>query len=247
MLRNIFLPVLLLISHYGYLYMRNFIKVQESILLSAMYLFHYEFIFWTLCFIFQFFDKNFPEHQKKLKSKNKEKYTFNEMLPFVIVNHVVQFCIWSLMFHLNLRNDYSESLGATIIWFVAVYIAFAATFYFGHFAEHKFQWLKPTHVLHHETFAISGLSGHCMTLFDFFFQSIFGGCAGILLFNFGCSPMALLAFASYGIFNTVVVHSGWDIEFLPDPKIHFLHHSKYNVNYGCGIFDDVFNTASRSF
>jgi len=41
---------------------------------------------------------------------------------------------------------------------------------------------------------------------------------------------------------TQVTHSGWDLPFFPDPKPHFLHHSRYFCNYGI-FLDHVFKTS----
>eukprot|EP01080_Neovahlkampfia_damariscottae_P004487 gene4487-7868_t len=240
------LPILIVVAHYGYLYVRNNRNYKEANILSMLYLAYYETIFWTTSVVFHFMDKYMKNHPNKIQSKNETNLDILDAIPTILLNHFVQFFVWSFMFQVSLRNDYSDSLILTFIWFLAIYVAFAAVFYFGHYAEHKLQFLKTTHVLHHETFATKAFTGHYMTLIDFFFQSIFGGCAGIALCFLGCSPMAVLAFVSYGIFNTVVTHSGWDFEYLPDPKIHMAHHSKYFVNYGCGIFDEIFNTKGIS-
>ena len=234
----------ILFCHYLYLYLKNYLYDHQ--LLFFVYTFGYELTYWSCSFFFEYLDRNYPNHEKKLKSKSTSKYTFEECALQSAKNNFVQFFVWNFLFYYFTRLDYkyNDSLLATFIWFFIIYTVFDFTFYVGHFGMHNIPSWKSIHDLHHETYATCGVSCHMMTFPDFIFESL--GCGAsviILLFPFGCSPMAIYAFLSHGIMNGVVSHSGWDIWFLNDPRTHFLHHLKYKVNFSGGIFDHVFQTA----
>lgn len=45
-----------------------------------------------------------------------------------------------------------------------------------------------------------------------------------------------------GAWNGVVVHSGYDLPFCPNPLLHLAHHRKGNVNFSLGILDALCGT-----
>lgn len=47
-----------------------------------------------------------------------------------------------------------------------------------------------------------------------------------------------------GAYNLLVTHSGYDLAWLPDPKTHWLHHSKQVVNFGV-FLDHLFQTGQK--
>jgi sterol desaturase/sphingolipid hydroxylase (fatty acid hydroxylase superfamily) len=82
-----------------------------------------------------------------------------------------------------------------------------------------------------------GMTSHYMSLIDFFFEGTIEFLIMIILFSFGGSPISFICFACSHSVNTVIVHSGYKIKFLPNPEHHYLHHIKYNINFGIGPFD----------
>jgi sterol desaturase/sphingolipid hydroxylase (fatty acid hydroxylase superfamily) len=83
-----------------------------------------------------------------------------------------------------------------------------------------------------------------MSLIDFLFEAVLEFVVFVVvLMSLGMSPMAFISFCSLGMFNTVVVHSGYDIPFLPDPYPHYLHHKTSKVNFSIGLMDYILNTS----
>jgi sterol desaturase/sphingolipid hydroxylase (fatty acid hydroxylase superfamily) len=130
--------------------------------------------------------------------------------------------------------------------FTACYIiGYDCVFFVGHRAMHirtKYvgDFLLRIHDKHHASFADSGVSHHYMSFFDYLLETVFPVFVPILLLGYHESAFAALLIM--GGYNGVVVHSGWDLPFLPDPNPHFAHHRKYCVNFGLGIFDVALGT-----
>jgi sterol desaturase/sphingolipid hydroxylase (fatty acid hydroxylase superfamily) len=83
-----------------------------------------------------------------------------------------------------------------------------------------------------------------MEFIDFLLEVVFEVWGFIfILMPLGMSPMAFLGFSSLGIFNTIVVHSGYDLFWFPDPYPHYLHHKEMKVNFSIGLLDFIFKTS----
>jgi hypothetical protein len=75
-----------------------------------------------------------------------------------------------------------------------------------------------------------------MSIFDFFFQVLLPlsiSLSYVTIFN--ASPISLIIISFIGNYNTVIVHSAYDIPFLANPKEHLGHHLKYTVNFSVNI------------
>jgi sterol desaturase/sphingolipid hydroxylase (fatty acid hydroxylase superfamily) len=241
-------PLLVYFCHHFYIYFKQKTQLSSPSSFILVYLLTYETIFWTFSIFFEFLDRTWKDHPNKIKSKTIMKHSFVTMFPQVLLNHILQGSIWFFCAtQTEMKEDFRINLFETFFWFLMIYIVFDAIFYAGHYAMHHVKFMKPFHMIHHETFSTSGISGHYMSVVNFFFDSIAPGIVIILLmFPLGCTPMGFISFAAYGIFNTVVVHSGWNFKYMPDPLPHFYHHTKYNVNYSAGIFDKIFKTELKS-
>jgi sterol desaturase/sphingolipid hydroxylase (fatty acid hydroxylase superfamily) len=166
-------------------------------------------------------------------------------------NDVIQVIAWSVLsiFYFDkYTTDISNSPfvirhAIHLFWNLACFFVFDLIMYYGHIWMHSTKRWRSMHQEHHETFATSGLSSHFMSFPDFIIESI-----GIvivyivILIPLGCPLVPILQFLSYGIYNTIFVHSGWDFSFTPDPRPHYLHHLRYRVNYGIGLFDRIYST-----
>ena len=111
---------------------------------------------------------------------------------------------------------------------------------------HKWRWLYiKSHQLHHLTYCSQGITAHYMHWIDFFLESTIEGITHVLCFPLGGSPIGFISFTCAGVFNGVVVHSGWNFKFLPDPVRHYFHHSKFSVNYSIGPLDFLLGTSDN--
>eukprot|EP01080_Neovahlkampfia_damariscottae_P003261 gene3261-5704_t len=222
--------------------------MNDATLLTIMFPICFEIIYFGSGFVYWWMDNGGISKESKEKYKLPEihstkastlKIVFN-----VLRNHVVLFLLCNLLIPRTLQTNFNESIIATLIWNGLEYALFDIIFYFGHRAMHSVSWLRFTHFEHHNTYATIGLTGHYMEMIDFFFEVAFEQLGFvIILMPFGLSPMAYLGFANLGIFNTVVVHSGYDFFYLPDPRPHYLHHKNIKVNYSIGVLDSVFKTS----
>lgn len=133
----------------------------------------------------------------------------------------------------------------TLLYLALYIVGYDVVFFAGHRAMHvrnrvMGDFLVRWHDRHHSSFADSAVSHHYMSFLDYLLETVFPVFVPILVVGFHESAFAALLVM--GGFNGVVVHSGWDLPFLPDPNPHFAHHKKYCVNYGLGIFDVALGT-----
>lgn len=195
-----------------------------------------------------------PDFKRKYKIQDERKSIHSqwEIFEVGIRNEVVQFIVIFTLFYYYLNkydnpSDYYSFIPRQVVnffWNIVCFVIFDFVMYYGHVWMHNTKEFKSVHQGHHETFATSGLSSHFMSTIDFFIESIGILMAYIMiLIPLGCPVVPIIQFASYGIYNTVFVHSGWNFPFAPDPYPHYLHHLKYRVNYGIGIFDRIHSTA----
>jgi len=124
----------------------------------------------------------------------------------------------------------------TIVWVIIYTLSYDVIFYLGHRALHASRKLyEVAHKLHHTTFADRAITYHYMDFIDFMFEISLPNLIPQLIF--GMNVPAWIAFLIMGTWNAIVVHSGWDLPFCPDPAEHVAHHTKYKVNYGVGVLD----------
>lgn len=236
---------IVVICHYFYHLFRYTFLLSDLMTTIILNIFLYEIFFWVPALIFEWMDRDgfSKELKKRFKLTEVEsKVTFWDTVISSILNQICQHIVISFLMYLVLRK-FDESFISTIFWIFVYYIIHDIVFYFGHLLMHKWKWLyQKVHKKHHQVFASIAASAHYMTWFDFFLESMCEAIFHVLCFPFGASPIAFISFSCAGVFNGVVVHSGYDIPYLPDPKRHYFHHTKYKVNYSIGPLDRMLGT-----
>lgn len=236
---------IVIVCHYFYhliRYIFTFSDLMTSLILNILL---YEFFFWVPALIFEWMDRGGISKELKLKYKLPEIKTnvrFTDTVIVSILNQIGQHIVISILMYIALKK-FDESFTSTLTWILVYYIIHDLIFYFGHLIMHKWAWLyQKVHKKHHLVFASIAASAHYMQWFDFFLESMSESICHVLCFPFGASPIAFISFSCAGVFNGVVVHSGYDFPFLPDPKRHYFHHTKFKVNYSIGPLDKVLGT-----
>jgi len=250
---------ILTVGHYSYVWTYpNPGNVEYNITDAGQQLFDTTFhvmwywmiIAWSAILGCEYLDRTKSTMFKKLKppkfaqAKGQKEPSFNMQLPVVVRNMFFAIswafgCGYFLHWYVKpfTRSEH-DSLLRTFVWFFVHLATADVVFYTSHVAMHQVPWARKTHLLHHTSWAISGLAGYYMSPIDFFFEHLSAFLALFFWGEFGPQWVATIAAGSW---NVVLSHSGYDFPFGPDPRQHWLHHAKYKVNYGI-ILDKVFNT-----
>lgn len=233
-------------THFLFIYLRDYIRLNHLSATIVFSFFFHEFWYFAPAIIFELMDREIlvsSEFKKTYKQKSiNSKYSFGFMSLIVLRNHVIQYVVFCFLVIYN-NNDTIEAWYHTLGWSVIFFLVTDWTLFFGHYFMHLTEWIyKVTHSLHHNTFASQAVSAHFMTVIDFFLESMLPMIVSVLFFKYGASSIALLSFACAGALNTTVVHSGYEIPLFSSPKLHYLHHLKYNFNFSIGITDYLFQT-----
>jgi len=177
--------------------------------------------------------------KKSIQERNE---MFNTMALVAIKNEFVQFCCCIISFtYLLPPSHLDKNEGGmlwSLFWTLVFFLPYDFIFFTGHYFLHN-PTLHRFHRLHHSTYADSAVSGHYMHWIDWWLESILPGLVGslILCYWFGAPGSAFVNFTFIGGFNTAVVHSGWEFDYLPSPWDHYAHHKKLNRNYAIGPSD----------
>lgn len=233
-------------THFLFIFLREYFRLNNLTATLILSFFFHEFWYFFPAIIFELMDREIlvsKEFKGKYKLKEiNSKYKFGEMVPTVLLNHVLQYIVFCILVVYNTRET-TESWTHTLMWSVIFFLVTDWTLFFGHYFMHLNETIyKFTHSLHHSTFGSQAVSAHFMTIIDFTLESVVPMVVSILFFKYGASGVALLSFACAGALNTTVVHSGYELPFLSSPKQHYLHHLKYNYNFSIGITDYLFQT-----
>lgn len=235
--------LLFLIIQFTYLPFKEYFSythVQTSIIFYLVFYLGVEVIFMI---IFEVLDQTPVLKEKYKKHQEETKVGKFEILKVLIFNELVQFAVFCLLMKkFCTEENYNTNIFYSLFWQIIINLGNDFISYIGHIWMHQTENFKKIHDLHHQTLATSGFTSHYMSLPDFFLESIILIIYMALLMPFGCSPIPILQFSSFGIFNTVVVHSGYDISFFPSPESHWNHHKYYKINYSFGITDHLFGT-----
>jgi len=119
---------------------------------------------------------------------------------------------------------------------------FEAIFYAGHRLLHWGPLYGALHALHHQTHADSAVSFGYMDLIDYTLETTLPGIAP--LYIVGAHPPSYFGFLAVGLFNAILVHSGWDFLVLADPARHRTHHLRPSKNLGNGPLDWLLGTSA---
>lgn len=150
----------------------------------------------------------------------------------------------SVLFHVDLFGPFHrserEGLLRSLVWMVVYFLISDVLFYSFHYLMHKIPSLWTLHETHHSSHAQCAIAGYYMSLLDFYLEHmpIF---LAFCCFR-ECGPAWVITI-SFGTWNLLTTHSGWDSTFTPDPVPHFLHHSRHNLNYGI-VLDHIVGTAA---
>lgn len=243
MKRYLFHALLFLLIQFSYIPVKEHFGLSHAHASILFYLVFYLGVELFMMILLEGFDL-IPSIKEKFKKHKEETKVGNlEILKVLIINEVAQFIVFSiLMFKFCKNEDYNTGIVYNLFWNIIINLGNDIISYIGHVWMHNTENFKNVHDLHHQTLATSAFTSHYMGFVDFFLESIILIIFSSILLPLGCSPIAILQFASYGIYNTVVVHSGYDFPYLPSPESHWIHHKFYKVNFSFGITDSLFGT-----
>jgi hypothetical protein len=234
--------------HIGYHLIRSIFNTSHLYATLVLFNCMFEILYWVPVLIFEWMDRGGVSEtfRKKYKLPHIESnVTFAAAVIGSLLNQAWQQIFLSVLIYC-LLSQFNDSFWATLAWILVYYVIHDIIFYFGHVLMHKWKWLyMNAHKQHHTVYASLAASAHYMTWIDFFFESTLESIGQLLSFPLGGSPIAFISFTCVGVFNGVVVHSGYDLPLLPDPKRHYLHHAKFIVNYSIGPMDTVFGTVDN--
>jgi hypothetical protein len=178
-------------------------------------------------------------------------YSFWNMFRYAAINELTTCVLFGILFvHLDVAAPAQRPLNSlsalpdllvTIICVILTAVAYDVVFFIGHFAMHRIPGAyRSTHKQHHLTFADMAISHHWMGPIDFLLETVLPCCLPVILF--GLHPAGWFGFIGMGAFNGVVVHSGYDLPYMPDPRPHLAHHRNGAVNFSLGLLDSCFGT-----
>ncbi|GMI31563.1 hypothetical protein TrRE_jg10343 [Triparma retinervis] len=200
---------------------------------------------------------NYDGPWTKKKVSRFDKMTYSQMLPNVVKNQTI-FLVSGVAsaFATDFRGWKRGSIPfSEITWSemayeaITMYLMYEFIFYWNHRILHitdlrlfgrKYNLYAMFHKEHHSTYASVGVSGLYMGSIDCVLTQTLPQVIAPALFNY--HPMTLWLFSLVGSMNAVHTHSGFDFPGMSPPHGHELHHSRYKVNYGTGLFDRLCGT-----
>lgn len=144
-----------------------------------------------------------------------------------------------------LQHRYSMQhvdLSSPVYWVASLFICYAITDFaawFIHKALHYFPWLwDNVHSIHHKHIAPVAVSAFDAHPIELIIWDILPFAIGPLLL--GVNAAFFTMFSVIAIMNTVICHSGYDINY--DKGHHDLHHERLKCNYSGIVSDTVMGT-----
>ena len=187
---------------------------------------------WILIFGFYLLDHSGTKRFRALQLPRQDIQapSFSQQLPTAIVNMTAFVIGGFFLTYFPVKPTADTSLLATAISFVKVFAVYDILLYAGHVAMHAhapvYRMFRQSHQKHHSSWALSGISAYYMAPIDAFLEHFI---MHLVFFVWDEIGPAFPAIFAVGVFNTICTHSGWDIDFLADPKQHWLHHAKVCV------------------
>ena len=169
------------------------------------------------------------------------------MIPQALINQLISLICFIIYFTNYFSLNYiprgykriSANLIEISIELGLYYLIYDFVFYYLHLLLHtpNFYFI---HKKHHSTFGTIGISNYYMSTLDFILEVIIPFILGPFIIN--CHAITFIIFLVISNLNSIIVHSGYQIPFLPQPDIHFIHHDQYNKNYSLHFPDRIHNT-----
>lgn len=132
---------------------------------------------------------------------------------------------------------------------MVVYIALEEVlFYSGHRLLHQPMFYAPIHKFHHTYTAPFGIAAVYAHPIEHMLSNVMPVSAGPILMQ--SHPLVPMVWGVLALFNTMTVHSGFDLTHLlifPSPYFHDWHHEKFNENFGVGLGLDYVLGTSRNY
>jgi len=114
-------------------------------------------------------------------------------------------------------------------------------FYYSHRLLHSKRFYGPIHKLHHNWQAPISISAIYAHPVEHLFSNLIPLLSGPVIM--GSHLAVVTVWLSLAIMNTLYVHSGYHLPFLPSPEAHDFHHLRFNENFGVlGLLDYIHGT-----
>ncbi|KAI9298636.1 hypothetical protein K502DRAFT_339290 [Neoconidiobolus thromboides FSU 785] len=215
-------------------------------------------------FIFYIIDIYYPTNysQYKIQKCKKEAIKdYKKALPVVLFNYVLITLPCSSLVHylfhpispryssFEQAKEYYNQVPTSWIFLKDLVICLLIAeigFYYIHRLLHHPLFYTRFHKLHHEFTAPIGLAAVYVTVTEFVFSNLLPVTIGPLILR--SHPLTIYFWLIFVNFNTVTVHSGYDLPYLRPAKAHDYHHEKFNYVFGLlGILDRLHKTDGGTY
>ena len=195
-------------------------------------------------YIFQYLDTHTgPWTHKKIHNNSNNIIPFNKVLPTVITNIAIgNISSYYYIEYLENKRGFSsseENLLTVCYQFLQLFFIYDIIFFTFHYIIHIPLLYKLIHKKHHLTFGNMAITGHYMTVSDYFLEILVPFWLSVYIIN-PCFKSTFI-FSVVGQINGLITHSGYKFYGLSNPEYHCSHHTKNNINYGSGGLSKLLN------
>ena len=180
-------------------------------------------------------------------NKKKESICLRQILPCILLNHVVSFIIF-IIYNNYVMNNIIVYYKNVCIYLLSIkcilfFLLFDIIFYIGHRIIHLPLLYKHIHKKHHNINANIAISGYYMTVSDYLIEFMLPLYIPIYILN--NDILVLFICSIIGQINGLISHSGYDLPCVPYEKDHLYHHLELHCNYGVLFMDKLFDTKRK--